>query len=71
MNRDLYAYATTDPIPEGDFNGHELDVTWSMQSAPIVVNAHTDGPTQVPSVEVPASVAKAEWLTALPIDEKR
>ena len=59
----FYAYATTDPIPEGDFNWHELDVTWSMQSAPIVVNAHTDGPTQVPSVEVPASVAKGDWLT--------
>ncbi|MBQ8072517.1 MAG: leucine-rich repeat protein [Clostridia bacterium] len=60
----FYAYATTDPIPENDdFDWNELNVSWSLQSSPVAVTAQTEGATLVPSVEVPESVVKGEWLS--------
>ena len=59
----FYAFATTDQLPEDDnFNWDDLDLNWSMQSEPVYVFAHTEGPTSVPSMDVPESVTRGDWL---------
>ena len=59
----FYAFATENQLPEDDdFNWDELDLNWTMQSNPIYIYAETEGPTQVPTMNVPEAVTRGEWL---------
>lgn len=57
----FYAYATTDPISDGDsIDWNEL--TWDIQAAPVHVQARTEGNTLVPGLSFNNHVTKGDWF---------
>lgn len=63
----FYAYATTDGLPEGDFDWNDFDFTWSMRSEVVRIQANTLG--NIPEEDMPvvtlenSHVTKGGWLT--------
>ena len=58
----IYAFATYDPAPADWDNIDWFDFDWSAQSEPVYIYAETNGDTSVPTMEVPQSVVKGDWL---------
>lgn len=58
----IYAFATYDEEPEDWDNLDWFAFDWSAQSDPVYIYAETEGPTTVPTVTLPASVVKGNWL---------
>lgn len=59
----FHAYATNDPIPEDDnFNWDDLNVNWSRQAEPVLIQANTEGPTEVPSLIFDSHVTRGDWF---------
>ena len=54
------AYATTDALPEGEFDWETLN--WSFQAEPVLIRANTYGPTQCPSLNFYDHVTKGDWF---------
>lgn len=63
----FYAYATTDGLPEGDFDWNDFDFTWSMRSEVVRIQANTLG--YIPEEDMPvvtlenSHVTKGGWVT--------
>ena len=57
----IYAYATTDPIPDGT-KIETANLTWDLQSEVIYIRANTYGDSPTPWMYVPAEIRKGEWL---------
>ena len=57
------AFATTDPIPEGEeTDWDDLRLDWSMQSEMYCIEAHTNGKTEVPTLTFNDHVVKGDWF---------